>query len=329
MRVLALNGGGTAGIASCLVLERIEQETGERIADLFDLVVGVSTGAIITGAVGTGMPAAQLVDLYTHDIPTIFTPRIWPLWNGYIGQAKYDHRLFESMLLDIFRGLQIGETKTDCMILGTQVSPRLAPFFWRSWMSSGEPALLRDIIRASSAAPMYFEPKVINNRTFVDGGIVANNPASPALIEALKTCGNLSDISMVNIQLGDAPTYTPEQAHRLRSILPSASMLIDMLLSANIEMSEYVAKNLLNEYINIDFNFTEPLDFWSTAFLNKARNMVDQLWAVQGNRIVKSLTIYKDVRNPTESTTRKLPVIINDLKNEGSHADQTDPDSDN
>src|SRR5271170_1315844 len=245
MRVLALNGGGTAGIASCLVLERIEQETGQRIADLFDLVVGVSTGAIIAGAVCTGMPATQLVDLYTHDIPTIFTPRIWPLGNGYIGQAKYDHTPLEKMLLEIFRGLQIGETQTDCMILATQVSPRVAPYLWKSWMTSGGLAYLRDIIRASSAAPMYFEPKVIDGRTFVDGGIVANNPASCALIEAVKTCGMIGDISMVNIQLGDAPTYTPAQAHKLRSILPSASMLIDILLSANVEMSEYIAKNLL------------------------------------------------------------------------------------
>lgn len=338
MRVLALNGGGTAGIATCLLLERLEAAARKPIAELFDLVVGVSTGAIIAGAVCTGVSAIALTDLYLHEIPIIFEERrsLWAWSNGYIGPSKYDHKPLDMMLSKLFRSIQIGEAKTDCMILATQVSPRVQPYFWKSWMSDGRPALFRDIIRASAAAPMYFEPKLIDDRVFVDGGIVANNPSAVAIIEALKVCGDLGAITLVNVQLGDAPFYTPAQAHKLRSILPSAPMLIEMLLSANVEMSEFIAKNLLYQYINLDFNFTEPLDYWSQEFVNKARNMVDQLWAVHGNRLVQALTSVKDVKTAKDSTTKHLPIIScgpldgrRDRKNDGmTHADQTDISSD-
>jgi predicted acylesterase/phospholipase RssA len=335
MRVLALNGGGTAGIATCLILERLEAAAGKPIAELFDLVVGVSTGAIIGGAVCTGVSAIHLTDLYLHYIPLIFERRrsLWAWTNGYIGPSKYDHKPLEAMLANIFRHIQIGESKTDCMILATQVSPRVQPYFWKSWMSNGSPALFKDIIRASTAAPMYFEPKVIDDRVFVDGGIVANNPASVGLIEALKVRGDLGAITLVNIQLGDAPFYTPTQAHKLRSILPSAQMLIEMLLSANVEMSEFIAKNLLYHYINLDFNFSEPLDFWSQEFVNKARNMVEQLWAVHGNRLVNALVSAKDVKSAKDATTKHLPIVssgpTNEERNDGiTDVDQADISSD-
>jgi uncharacterized protein len=316
MRVLALNGGGTAGIATCLLLERLEQETGVHVADLFDLVVGVSTGAIIAGAICTGMRATNLVDLYLNDIPDIFHSRYWPVRNGYLGAARYDADHFDAVLEDLFRSCEIGDASVDCMILATQVAPRLQLKLWKSWMSDGNPAPLRDIIRASCSAPTYFDPKDIGDRTYIDGGIIANNPSMLALVEALKIRGDAAAITLVNIQLGDAPLYPRSQAHRLHTVFPSVGMLIDILLNANVEMSEYLTKNLIDRYINLDFNFTEPLDHWSEAFVSKARNMVEQMWSVHGNRLVNALTSSKHsvshVKGIGDSTTKKLAVLPSD-----------------
>ncbi len=46
-RILFLDGGGVKGLAQIEVLIQIEQTTGRRITELFDWMVGTSTGAII------------------------------------------------------------------------------------------------------------------------------------------------------------------------------------------------------------------------------------------------------------------------------------------
>ena len=50
MRILAIDGGGIRGIIPALVLAEIEDRTGRRVADLFDLVAGTSTGGILAAA---------------------------------------------------------------------------------------------------------------------------------------------------------------------------------------------------------------------------------------------------------------------------------------
>ena len=47
MRVLAIDGGGIRGIIPTTVLAELERRTGRRICDLFDVVVGTSTGGIL------------------------------------------------------------------------------------------------------------------------------------------------------------------------------------------------------------------------------------------------------------------------------------------
>jgi uncharacterized protein len=58
-RILALDGGGINGVFSAALLATIEESTGKRLADHFDLVVGTSTGGIIALGLGLGHPAAE------------------------------------------------------------------------------------------------------------------------------------------------------------------------------------------------------------------------------------------------------------------------------
>lgn len=55
-RILCLDGGGVRGLVQIEVLRQIEKRTGKKITDLFDWIVGTSTGGIIALALVYGKP---------------------------------------------------------------------------------------------------------------------------------------------------------------------------------------------------------------------------------------------------------------------------------
>ena len=53
VNVLSIDGGGVRGIIPARVLEQLESKTGRPINELFDLIVGTSTGAILSLGLST------------------------------------------------------------------------------------------------------------------------------------------------------------------------------------------------------------------------------------------------------------------------------------
>ena len=74
MRVLSIDGGGIRGLIPALVLTEVEQRSGKRVFELFDLIAGTSTGGILACALCAPdpLPAEQLVGLYEEEGPKIF-----------------------------------------------------------------------------------------------------------------------------------------------------------------------------------------------------------------------------------------------------------------
>ena len=60
-RVLFLDGGGMKGLAQIEILNQLEEQTGRRITELFDWIVGTSTGGIIALALVYGKTYHPLV----------------------------------------------------------------------------------------------------------------------------------------------------------------------------------------------------------------------------------------------------------------------------
>lgn len=50
--VLSIDGGGIRGIIAIEILRHLEKLTGRRVQDMFDYIIGVSTGAIIAAVIG-------------------------------------------------------------------------------------------------------------------------------------------------------------------------------------------------------------------------------------------------------------------------------------
>ena len=59
-RILCLDGGGVRGLVQIEILRQIEKRTGKKITELFDWIVGTSTGGIIALAIVYGKPEPAL-----------------------------------------------------------------------------------------------------------------------------------------------------------------------------------------------------------------------------------------------------------------------------
>ncbi|CAG0901400.1 unnamed protein product [Cyprideis torosa] len=75
IRLLSLDGGGTRGVVSLEVLRRLESLTGKRIHQLFDMIVGVSTGALIGFLLGPMKKSVTECEVMYRDMAQrIFAP---------------------------------------------------------------------------------------------------------------------------------------------------------------------------------------------------------------------------------------------------------------
>ncbi len=212
-RILSLDGGGIRGILTLEYLDRIEGilrvRTGRPdlvLSDYFDLIGGTSTGAIIAATVACGMPVATIKELYRELGKSVFEKSflqqlrvgqklagvISPKFPGRRVKAALDKHLGAATTIDsalIKTGLMVMTKRLDTG------SPWPLHNHPRARYSAQDgKLLLTQVVRASTAAPTYFEPEEIRisspdgsttRGAFVDGGVSPfNDPALQLLMLA-------------------------------------------------------------------------------------------------------------------------------------------------
>lgn len=190
-RILAMDGGGIRGALSLGFLERIERILRERhgrpdlrLCEYFDLIGGTSTGSIIAAALAIGLDTAEIKKLYFELGGKVFGARKFKQWEARFLAAPLEEeleRVFGDITLggdEIRTGLCIVTKRADTGSTWPLINHPKGAFF-----EANRHILLRNAVRASSAAPVYFEPTTIDLGggqvgTFIDGGVsMANNPA--------------------------------------------------------------------------------------------------------------------------------------------------------
>ncbi len=192
-RILALDGGGIRGALSLGYLKRIEDILRAKhndpnlvLSDYFDLIGGTSTGAIIAAALAIGIDVNSIRALYQRlggvvfDQQNILGGFLWP---------KFSNTNLERELTTVFGDMELGsdKIKTGLCIVTKRADTRSTwPLINHpngKYFEPNRKILLRNALRASSAAPTYFAPEKLEvepgqQGIFVDGGIsMANNPA--------------------------------------------------------------------------------------------------------------------------------------------------------
>jgi patatin-like phospholipase/acyl hydrolase len=176
-KLLALDGGGIRGILTLEVLRRIEEllaeATGQgakfRLCQFFDYIGGTSTGAIIAAGLARGMSVTELLAFYQKTGPAMFDKAFL------LNRLKYDYNSaplaaelqkafgkdtdlrpqhLQSLLLVVTRNVS---TDSPWPISSNPLAKYNLPN--RSDCNLQIP--LWQLVRASTAAPTYFAPEVL------------------------------------------------------------------------------------------------------------------------------------------------------------------------
>jgi uncharacterized protein len=273
IRILSLDGGGIRGIITCVILKYIEEQLQKldhpnaKLGDYFDLVAGSSTGGLITALLlfpdenkKAKFSIEEALNLYAKKGDEIFNVSFFEHILNPFGllKEKISERNLEQQLLEVFGNLELKDLTKPSLITSYDITTRRAHFFTsHKAKDSIKNFYVRDVCRATSAAPTYFEPARIKSFyeqefTLIDGGVYANNPALCAYAEARKIAFSeiLNDpekpdfptaSDMIIVSVGTGIVLKPynyedfDNAGKLKWISP----LIDILLSSNVEVVDY------------------------------------------------------------------------------------------
>ncbi len=218
--ILSLDGGGVRGILTVAMLAELEKLTGKTCPQMFDMVAGTSTGAIIAAGIGLGLSAQELLDdVYRTRLPQAFQSQpqgIWLYLRYLLGGLRnlYDLEPFVESLAPFAAGKKVSDFSKPIVFLSTRDVRTANTYFivssgpgaarFRDWPVSGA-------VAASGAAPVYFAP-VLGN--LIDGGVGLNgNPCFAATVEALEYIGASEGFTANNVILFSLGTgYSPRTA---------------------------------------------------------------------------------------------------------------------
>lgn len=201
-KVLSFDGGGVRAIAGLVFLQKLEAESGKKIADMFDMFVGVSAGALNALCLGVNqMSAKEIKDYWSKDYIEEITSSnyFWDKASIIQARPKYENTGRIEVLKKIFYDKSMGESKKPVMTLSYDVENRS----YVTHSSFGTPGIsVISACCASSAAPVYFPTyQAEDGGWYIDGGVVSNNPSLLAYTQA-KNYFKSDDIKVLSIGTG-------------------------------------------------------------------------------------------------------------------------------
>lgn len=225
-----------------------------RLSQFFDLIGGTSTGAIIATGLARGMSVAQIERFYRSFGTTAFARRkLWQRWQSLYGDGGLARTLRDTFGEDT----NLRPEHLECLLV---VVTRNATTD-SAWPISSNPDAkynapdrsdcnldipLWKLVRASTAAPVFFPPEVISwddsdpakAFVFVDGGTTAyNNPAFLLFKMATEPAYRLGwptgerNLLVVSVGTGSAPVLGETAEDPSTNLLEAATNTLSALMS--------------------------------------------------------------------------------------------------
>ncbi|XP_034529724.1 calcium-independent phospholipase A2-gamma [Notolabrus celidotus] len=288
IRVLAIDGGGTRGLLALQTLQKLQNLTGKPVHQLFDYICGVSTGAILAFMLGIfQIPLEECEEMYRKLGADVFKQ------NVIVGTVKmgwshafYDSEIWENILKErMGDGIMIESARDPKCPKVSAVSAivnrglPLKAYVFRNYrlMPGVRSHYLGDCkhkmwqaIRASSAAPGYFQEFVLGKDLHQDGGLLINNPTALAIHECKCLWPNTPLQCVLSLGTGryetagkNSTAYTSLKA-KLTNVISSATDTeeVHTMLDALLPPDTYFRFNpYMTEDIPLNENRTDKLNF--------------------------------------------------------------------
>jgi predicted patatin/cPLA2 family phospholipase len=274
-KILALDGGGIRGMMTVEVLAQIEALLRKKLArgpdfvlaDYFDFVAGTSTGAIIAACISIGMKVSDIRTFYISSGEQMFDKA--SLLKRF--RYKYEDEKLAAKMQEVFgRDTTLGSDKLKTVLMivmrnATTDSPwpmSNNPFakYNQRVREDGKPRddcnldiRLWQLVRASTAAPVYFPPEVVKvgsrEFVFVDGGITTyNNPAFQAFLMATMEPYKMGwpagedKMLVVSIGTGTSPQANAELGPNDMNLLYNAGSIPSALMYAALNEQDMLCR---------------------------------------------------------------------------------------
>lgn len=281
-KILSIDGGGIRGIIPGQIIVEIENAFGVKVANDFDLVAGTSTGGILACAFLLEHPnepntpkftSEEVVGLYFErgdqifDVP--FFHKIRTV--GGILDEKYPADGIEDALQDYFGDAWLKDLLRPCIITSYDIINRKGHFFGQHKAKTNADFNFRvkDVARATSAAPTYFECEQIMSEkggafTLIDGGVFVNNPSLVAYAEGrniFKIKGEeatAKDMKILSIGTGFTRKPYAYKDAKNWGMAEWVQPVIDIMMSGASEVAHYQLNKIYgtiddpSQYLRID-----------------------------------------------------------------------------
>ena len=267
-KILALDGGGIRGMITVEVLKELEDllrnETGSNedfvLADFFDYISGTSTGAIIAAALSLGWSVDRIRDFYINSGEQMFDKA--SLLKRF--KYQYEDEELKNTLMAEFRDTKLGSGELNTLLMMVMRNASTDS----PWPVSNNPNAkynsgsrddcnlelpLWQLVRASTAAPVYFPPEKIrigeHDFVFVDGGITTyNNPSFQTFLMATLGPYKLGwetgedKLLIVSVGTGTSPDANADLSPNQMNLLYNASSLPSALMYAALNEQDLLCR---------------------------------------------------------------------------------------
>ncbi len=288
-QILSLDGGGVRGAITVAFLERIEAVLSERLKEpihlgnWFDLIGGTSTGAVIAGALAMGFTTKDIKTFYLDLAPKVFKRPFWRIMGL---QSKFDAGALRQEIKSIVgdRTLDSEELITGFCLVSKRLdtgspwilanNPRT--FYWDTKTGEGghfgnRYFPLANLVRASTAAPFYFDPEwlqIVEGQEpglFVDGGVTPHNNPSlllflMSILEAYKLRWKPSPDNLTIVSIGTGSNRERLLSNKIGTAMVTYRALMSLMndiQTFTLTQMQYLGQCLTPWWINSEVGALE------------------------------------------------------------------------
>jgi predicted patatin/cPLA2 family phospholipase len=259
-RILALSGGGAHGSFEVGIIEKLTN-----MGYNWDVITGVSVGSINAGLLSMYTNTEQNIAIeklkslwFSLNNKKVYTVNLNPIFDG----SLYDNKPLYNTLYSILN--KYNYTRREIFISATEVNSG----YYRTFTNSDMPntKTMVDIIISSSSIPIYFPPKLMNGKYYMDGGLFSNILIEPAVNYCLKKNKTniiidaiLASSPLNNVTSSEINKYTIfGTTHRAYELMFNALFNHELYIKCNNGYKMYIYKpgNSLHGGL-FDFNFED------------------------------------------------------------------------